>query len=263
MVDWTMTGASELGRMCRKTIADCFTPRARAARTWSLLRTASMEPRSSRAKIGICTIAMAMMTVIWLGRGASAAIDMASSSDGMESITSTTRMTNESTQPPKAPASVPRVSPPIRPSTVAPTPTMSVCWAPTSSRESRSRPRLSAPSGKPGSGRGIGLVCWRTLSSSRPCVGSCGAIHGEISARTTKARVMAAPTRKTGLRRSRRKALAMSETPGSLLDLAGAGHGAAPPAVAARLSMRSLRRSAWFFRGLLVTGFTSSGRGGR
>ena len=68
-------------------------------------------------------MAMAMMSVIWLGRGARAAIDMASSSEGMASITSTIRITNESTQPPNAPARVPSVSPPARPNTVATTPT--------------------------------------------------------------------------------------------------------------------------------------------
>ena len=39
---------------------------------------------------------MAMITVHWLGWRASAAIDRASSSDGIESSTSTTRMTKAS-----------------------------------------------------------------------------------------------------------------------------------------------------------------------
>ncbi len=46
---------------------------------------------------------MATMTVHWLGRGARAAIETASSSDGIESMTSTVRITNESIQPPNAP----------------------------------------------------------------------------------------------------------------------------------------------------------------
>ena len=103
-------------------------------------------------------MATAMITVHWLGSVASAAIETARSSEGIESMTSTARMTTESTQPPKAPAIVPRVSPPVRPMSVAKTPTMSVCWLPTSSRESRSRPDSSAPSGWPGSGPGTGLA---------------------------------------------------------------------------------------------------------
>ena len=75
-------------RRCR------FTPSARAASTWSLDRWASIEPRSSRANTGIWTTAIAMITVHWLGWRASAAIESASSSDGIESSTSTTRMTN-------------------------------------------------------------------------------------------------------------------------------------------------------------------------
>ena len=81
-VDWTMTGPSEFGSMWRKTTARGLTPRARAARTWSLARCASIDPRSSRAKIGICTTAMAMMTVVWLGLAAIAAIETARSSAG-------------------------------------------------------------------------------------------------------------------------------------------------------------------------------------
>ena len=46
----------------------CLTPSARAASTWSLSRWASIEPRSSRAKIGTLTMATAKMTVHWLDR---------------------------------------------------------------------------------------------------------------------------------------------------------------------------------------------------
>ncbi len=246
--------------MCRKTIARWLTPRARAARTWSLERWESIEPRSSRAKIGTCTAATAMMTVSWLGRAAIAAIENASSSEGIESSTSTTRMTRASTQPPNAPARMPRVRPPVRPKTVATTPTMRVCWLPTRRRESRSRPTSSVPSGKPGCGPGTGLDCGRTWSMSRPAAGSWGAMNGETIARTTKSRVIVAPMRKTGLRRSRCHALAMSETPGfsSTLPASRTAVPAPPPALeAARESMRSLRR----FIGLLgLTGSSPSGR---
>ena len=49
---------------------------------------------------------MAMMTVHWLGRDARAAIETASSSEGIDSMTSTMRITSESTQPLKAPARI-------------------------------------------------------------------------------------------------------------------------------------------------------------
>ncbi len=133
--------------MWRKMIGLGFTPSARAASTWSLTRWASNEPRSSRAKIGTWITAIAMITVHWLGLDASAAIEKASSSPGIDSITSTIRITRESIQPPRAPARVPSVTPPTSPKRVAMTPTSNVCWLPTSSRDSRSRPRSSPPSG--------------------------------------------------------------------------------------------------------------------
>jgi hypothetical protein len=61
----------------------------------------------------------------------------------------------------------------------------------------------------------MGLVCWRTWSRSSRASGSWGAINGETTARRMKRNVMVAPTRNTGLRRSRRQALAMRETPGA------------------------------------------------
>ena len=121
-----MTGPSELGSMWRNTMGDCLTPSARAARTWSLVRWASIDPRSSRAKIGISTTAMATMTVHWLGRGASAAIETASSSDGIDSMTSTVRITNESIQPPNAPAMMPERHAADEAEAVAKTPTIRV-----------------------------------------------------------------------------------------------------------------------------------------
>ena len=99
-VDCTITGPSEFGSMCRNTIAPFLTPSAVAASTWSLCRCASIEPRSNRANTGICTIETARITVNWLGRANIAAIENASSSDGSDSMTSTRRMTIESTQPP-------------------------------------------------------------------------------------------------------------------------------------------------------------------
>ncbi len=119
-----------------------------------------MEPRSSRAKIGTWMIAMARMTVHWDGLAKIAAMENAISSEGIESITSTTRITAESTQPPMPPARMPRVRPPSKPPKVASTPTIRVCCDPTINLDSRSRPAKSAPRGKPSWGGGTGLACW-------------------------------------------------------------------------------------------------------
>ena len=75
-------GPSALGSMWRNTIACCLTPSERAARTWSLVRWASIEPRSRRAKIGTWTTAIATISVHWLGVRASEAMVKARSSDG-------------------------------------------------------------------------------------------------------------------------------------------------------------------------------------
>ena len=212
-VDCTITGLSEFGSMCRNTIAFFFTPSAVAANTWSLCRCASIEPLSNRANTGICTIETARITVNWLGFANIAAIENASSSDGSESMTSTMRMTTESTQPPSAPASVPRINPPARPIRVAPTPTINVCCEPTSRRDRKSRPCRSPPSGWPGCGGGISLRALTTCSISIGSDGLCGASHGESSESATKMPMIVAPMRNTGLRRSLFHALAASETP--------------------------------------------------
>ena len=148
----TITGEIEFGSMCRNTIGPRLTPSARAASTWSDSRWASICPRSSRANTGICGIATAMITLVRFGLVNSTPIEIASSRLGMDSMTSTIRMMTVSTQPPNAPASMPRISPPISPISVARMPTSSVCLAPTIIRENRSRPWVSPPSGKPGCG---------------------------------------------------------------------------------------------------------------
>ena len=216
---------------------------------------------------------MATMTVHWLGRGASAAIETASSSDGIESMTSTVRITNESIQPPNAPAMMPSVMPPMKPKTVAKTPTMRVWRLPTSRRESMSRPRLSAPSGKPASGPGMGLLCGRTLSRRSPAVGSCGAMRGEKIASTMNSRVTAAPMRKIGVAaQSAPRARDEGDT-GGVVDGAGLAHGTV---LDGRADARGARARGELVDPLLLAlraqgvglqgvghGVTSSGRGGR
>jgi hypothetical protein len=59
----TITGEIAFGRMCEKRMVGRRTPTARAARTKSFSRCARMEPRNSRAKIGMLTTPTAIM--IW------------------------------------------------------------------------------------------------------------------------------------------------------------------------------------------------------
>ena len=98
-----------------------------------------------------------MITLVRLGLVNSTPIEIASSRLGIDSITSTMRMTTVSTQPPNAPASMPRIRPPTSPISVAKMPTSSVCRAPTIILDSRSRPWVSPPSGKPSCAGAIAL----------------------------------------------------------------------------------------------------------
>lgn len=82
------------------------TPIERAARVYWLSRWASIQARSSRAKIGTLTTAIAIMTDRRLGPS-SAARPIASSRPGTDSRMSISRMSRLSTQPPNPPARVP------------------------------------------------------------------------------------------------------------------------------------------------------------
>ena len=101
---------------------------------------------------------------------------------------------------------------------------------------------------------GPGCVWGRTWSSRGCAAGSCGAIHGPKTARTTKSRVMAAPTRKMGLRRSRAHALAMSDWPSppatrpASATVTVPGGEAAGPAAGKRRCALALPRSGQFWR---------------
>ncbi len=172
----TITGPIALGSMCRSTTAGRFTPSAVAATTWSLCRWASIEPRSSRAKIGTPTIATAMITVVCDGLAASAATEIASSRLGIASSTSVTRISTVSTQPPNAPATVPITTPTASPISVASTPTSSVCCEARIIREKKSRPSWSLPSGKPSCGPGIEPGRRSSCSCGNASV---GAVRGE------------------------------------------------------------------------------------
>ena len=86
--------------------ADCLTPSARAASTWSLERWASIEPRSSRAKIGICDDRDGDDDrPLARPRGQRRDRDRQQQRRDREHARRPMRITNESIQPPNAPAS--------------------------------------------------------------------------------------------------------------------------------------------------------------
>jgi hypothetical protein len=103
--------------------------------------------------------------------------------------------------------------PTTTPSTVETTPISSDWRDPQISRESRSRPRLSTPRGKPSRLPGIdpGRISERSVCAR----GSRGASSGAKRATTRNRTTMTAPMIATGSRRSRRIALRVSETPPS------------------------------------------------
>ncbi len=157
----------------------------------------------------------AMITLVRFGLVNSTPIEIASSRLGMESMTSTIRISTVSTQPPNAPASSPMMSPPIRPIRVAMTPTSSVCLAPTTKREKKSRPWVSPPSRKPGCDGAMALRAREVCPISTWAPGSCGAIHGPMIASTTNSPTITAPTQNSGDTWSRDQASLSSEVPSS------------------------------------------------
>ena len=94
-------------------------------------------------------------------------------------------------------------------------PTSRVCRAPTIIRDSRSRPWVSPPSGKPGCGGAIALRALDVWPISNWAPGSCGAIHGAMIASTTNSPTITAPTQNSGETRSRDQASFSSEVPSS------------------------------------------------
>ena len=80
--------------------------------------------------------------------------------------------------------------------------------------------------------RATGLDCARTWSISGSAAGSCGAIHGEMMARTTNADGDAGAEQEQRVAPQPAPRAASSDTPG-----------ARRPTAAARSSMRALRRS--------------------
>ena len=100
----------------------CPAPRVRAASTYSRCLRLSTWLRLTRANVTQLEIASTKMTLTTLGPS-TAAMKMASRIDGNVSWMSASRISTESLQPPKYPASIPIVTPsnPARTSVAPPT----------------------------------------------------------------------------------------------------------------------------------------------
>jgi hypothetical protein len=96
----TMTGPSAFGRMWRKRIAPCPTPRARAAWTWSRSLSDSVSPRTTRAIVVQPSAVSTTATLSSPGRSNTAMSPMARISEGNAITTSVIRIRAESRQPP-------------------------------------------------------------------------------------------------------------------------------------------------------------------
>ena len=129
------------------------TPITRAACTYSLWRSTSVEPRTVRAYCTQPVSEMAMMStanasVSWaLGNSArpTPSISSATRMAGNDSITSQNRMMNASVLPPTKPASSPRLTPSTVDNSTDAMPTKSEMRAPNISADSTSRPWSSVP----------------------------------------------------------------------------------------------------------------------
>ncbi len=186
------------------------------ARTWSDSRWASIWPRSNRANTGICGMPTAMITLVRFGLVNSTPIEIASSRLGMESMTSTIRIRTVSTQPPKAPASNPRIESADQTDEGG------------DDADQQRLPWPRRPSGRRSPGPGcrrragnpVATARWRCghvevcpISTWAP--GSCGAIHGPMIASTTNSPTITAPTQNSGDTRSRDQASLSSDVPSS------------------------------------------------
>jgi hypothetical protein len=142
----------------------------------------------------------------------------ASSRLGIDSMTSTQRMMNVSTdwpnRPPTAPnppATRPRVAPTIRPMAVDTTPYTRDCRAPYTICVHMSEPNRSSPSQWSADGPGtlVGVTC--PDHSAEP--GAYGVRSGAKTATRTNTATMIAPAMALGLRRTRRNAPRQRLTP--------------------------------------------------
>src|SRR6218665_77136 len=150
----TSPGPMTLGSTCRRMMRSGATPATRAACTYSLLRSTSVEPRTVRA---YCTQPVSEIDRISTPKASDSwacgnstrptpAISKATRMGGKDSITSHNRISTASIQPPRKPASRPRDTPSATDSSTETRPTTSEMRAPYISAERMSRPCSSVPS---------------------------------------------------------------------------------------------------------------------
>ncbi len=146
IVAWTISGGSVFGKMWRPMSAASPAPSASAATTNSRLRHSRKLARVSRAKTGRNATPMAIMLVKRPGRK-TAARSSADRMAGNPCTASISRMKPSSSHPPKYPDATPSPTPMPMPIPTAMTPTRMAVTEPVMTRERRSRPNWSVPSG--------------------------------------------------------------------------------------------------------------------
>ena len=170
-----------------------------------------------------------MITVVRFGFGNSAAIEIASSRLGMDSITSTMRIRTVSTQPPNAPASSPMTIPTDQPDQRRDhADQKGLLRAEDHAGEEVAAEVVAAerePRLRPGDVAGPQLALQLGEDVGRPC----GAINGASTATTRNTPTITAPMIATGLRRSRANASAVRLRPAA--SIVDAGASAALPSV--------------------------------
>src|SRR5690625_4697905 len=142
---WAIIGPSEFGRMCFKSTCSRLRPSAPAAVTNSRWRTLSTAPRATRAKMGMYTMAIAIIALP-MPRPRIAMMVMARSTAGKANSRSMRRMITSSVQPPKKPARAPSRTPAKVEMLTAMSATRTDTAAPWRMREKMSRPNSSVPS---------------------------------------------------------------------------------------------------------------------
>ncbi len=107
---WTMIGPRSLGRMCRAMMRGPVSPDSRAALTYSSPRMASVDPRTTRSRVGEPIRPRAIMVARSLP-GNTASTISSTMMPGRASTRSPSRVITRSAQPPANPATRPRVTP--------------------------------------------------------------------------------------------------------------------------------------------------------
>ena len=124
-----------------------------------------------------------------------AASAIVSTSEGIDSMISISRMISASLRPPSTPERQPSSEPLIPAISTTARPAAIDCWLPISTRLNRSRPTSSVPNQWDSEG-----ACRRAVRSI--ALGSCGTSHGEKIIRNSMINIMAPPISVSGLLRT-------------------------------------------------------------